>query len=70
MSLLHNVLRPPRDADATTTRLNKVASPDRSPASSRVTSPTPGGTDSSDEDELIGVVRPLFSRFSCFFVHR
>lgn len=61
MSLLQDVLRPtnPRDVDAVSSRLNKLSVPDDSPASSRVTSPTPrGGSDSSDEDELIGVVRP------------
>lgn len=62
MSLLQDVLRPtnPRDVDLMAARLNKLSVPDDSPSSSpRVRSPALG-IDSSDEDELIGVVSTVF----------
>jgi len=62
MSLLQDVLRPtnPRDVDLMANRLSKLSVPDDSPLSPpRVGSPALG-TDSSDEDELIGVVSTLF----------
>lgn len=74
MSLLHGVLRPtnPRDVDVVAARLKGLSVPDDSPSSSRnpsrVTSPTPGGNDTSDDDdyELIGVVRLLdVDPFAC-----
>jgi len=57
MSLLQDVLRPtnPRDVDLMANRLSKLSVPDDSPSPPRVASPALG-TDSSDEDELIGVI--------------
>ena len=66
MSLLQDVLRPtnPRDVDLMAARLNKLSVPDDSPSSSpRVRSPALG-IDSSDEDELIGVVSTVFFSLS------
>lgn len=60
--LLQDVLRPtnPRDVDMMAARLSKLNVPDDSPSTSpRVGSPALG-IDSSDEDELIGVVSIAF----------
>jgi hypothetical protein len=70
MSLLQDVLRPtnPRDVDAMAARLNKLSVPDDSPSTSpRVGSPALG-IDSSDEDELIGVVSTRFFFFCLLYL--